>query len=114
VENWKQVIWSDEIKINCLGSDRRKWVYKRVRESLSDRLVEETQKFGGGPVMIWNCILWEGPGFAYKIDGWIDGELYTQILDENLQSSLEYYGKDPADIIFQQDNDPKHKSKKAS
>jgi hypothetical protein len=114
VEDWKQVIWSDETKINRLGSDGRKWVYKRVGESLSDRLVEGTQKFGGGSVMIWGCMLWEGPGFACKIDGRMDGELYTQILDENLQSSLEYYGKDPANIIFQQDNDPKHKSKKAS
>jgi Transposase len=52
VEDWKQVIWSDETKINCLGSDGRKWVYKRVGESLSDRLVEETQKFGRGSVMI--------------------------------------------------------------
>jgi hypothetical protein len=50
--------------------------------------------------MIWGCMLWEGSGFAYKIDGKMDGELYTQILDEDLQSSLEYYGKDPADIIF--------------
>jgi hypothetical protein len=76
-------------------------VYKRVGESLSDRLVEGTQKFGGGSVIIWGCMLWEGPGFAYKIDGRMDGELYTQILDENLQSILEYYRKDPADIIFQ-------------
>jgi hypothetical protein len=89
-------------------------VYKRVGESLSDRLVEGTQKFGGGSVMIWGCMLWEGPGFVCKIDGRMDRELYTQILDEDLQPSLEYYGKDPANIIFQQDNDPKHKSKKAS
>src|SRR5690349_18420131 len=27
--------------------------------------------------------------------------------------SLEYYDRDPADIIFQQDNDPKHTSRKA-
>jgi hypothetical protein len=76
VENWKQVIWSDETKINCLGSDRRKWVYKRVGESLSDRLVEGSQKFDRDSVMIWGCMLWEGPGFACEIDGRMDGELY--------------------------------------
>ena len=26
LEDWKRVIWSDETKINCLGSDGRKWV----------------------------------------------------------------------------------------
>ena len=57
VEDWNQVIWSDETKINCLGSDGRKWVYKRVGKGLSDRLVEETQKFGGGSVMIWGCMI---------------------------------------------------------
>jgi transposase len=114
VEDWKRVIWSDETKINRLGSDGRKWVYKRSGESLSDRLVEGTLKFGGGSIMMWGCMFWEGPGYACKIDGRMDGELYRQILDEDLQASLEYYGKDPTDIIFQQDNDPKHKSKKAT
>ena len=26
VEDWKKVVWSDETKINCLGSDGCKWV----------------------------------------------------------------------------------------
>ena len=28
VDDWKQVVWSDETKINRLGSDGRKWVWK--------------------------------------------------------------------------------------
>ena len=40
IEDWKKIIWSDETKINCLGSDGRKWVWKKAREGLSDRLVE--------------------------------------------------------------------------
>ena len=40
VEDWKRVIWSDETKINCLGSDGKKWVWKMPREGLSDRLVD--------------------------------------------------------------------------
>ena len=62
LEDWKRVVWSDETKINCLGSDDRKWVWKRVREGLSDRLVKGTVKFGGGSVMLWGCMLWDGPG----------------------------------------------------
>jgi DDE superfamily endonuclease len=114
IEDWKRVVWSDETKINRLGSDGRKWVYKKAGERLNDRLVEGTLKFGGGSVMVWGCMLWEGAGYACKIDGRMDGDLYQKILDEDLQASLEYYGKDPADIIFQQDNDPKHTCKKAS
>ena len=113
LEDWKRVIWSDETKINRLGSDGRKWVWKKAGEGLSDRLVEGTLKFGGVSLMMWGCMLWEGPGFATKIEGKMDADLYVQILEEKLQESFEYYGKTLEDIIFQQDNDPKHTSKKA-
>ena len=113
VDDWKQVVWSDETKINCLGSDGRKWVWKKPGEGLSDRLVEGTQKFGGGSIMIWGCMLWEGVGYACKIDGRMNGDLFLEILEDDLKASLDYYGKNPGDIIFQQDNDPKHTCKKA-
>jgi hypothetical protein len=113
VEDWKKVVWSDETKINRLGSDGRKWVWKKAGESLSDRLVEGTLKFGGGSLMVWGCMLWDGVGDACKIDGRMDGDLYIKILEEDLQSSINYYGKSAEDVIFQQDNDPKHTCKKA-
>jgi transposase len=114
VEDWKTVVWSDETKINRLGSDGRIWAWKKAGEGLSDRLVKETKKFGGGSLMMWGCMLWEGVGYACKIDGKMDGELYTKILQDELQDSLAHYGKDPSSITFQQDNDPKHKSKIAT
>jgi transposase len=113
IEDWKVVVWSDESKINRLGSDGRKWVWKRAGEGLSDRLVSGTVKFGGGSVMIWGCMMWDGPGYCVKIDGRMDGDLYVSILDDDLHKSLRYYGKKPKDITFQQDNDPKHTCKKA-
>ena len=64
--------------------------------------------------MIWGCMLWEGAGFTCKIDGKMDGELYTKILQDELQESLVLYDKDPSSIIFQQDNNPKHKSQMAT
>ena len=113
LEDWKQVIWSDETKINHLGSDGRKWVWKKAGEGLSDRLVEGTVKFGGGSVMVWGCMFWDGPGYACKIDGRMDGDLYVKIMEEDLKASMDYYGKSPEEVVFQQDNDPKHTCKKA-
>ena len=112
VEDWKRVVWSDETKINHLGSDGRKWVWKRLREGLGDRLVEGTVKFKGGSVMIWGCMTWKGVGYAAKTDGRIDSELYLQILKDDLLNTLKYHSLNPPDIIFQQDNDLKHTSKK--
>ena len=50
---------------------------------------------------------------ACKIDGKMDSDLYCQILEDDLLSSLEWYDLEVGDIFFQQDNDPKHTSKKA-
>jgi len=130
MDDWKKVVWSDETKINRLGSDGRKWVWKKAGENLNDRLVEGTLKFGGGSLMVWGCMLWDGVGYACKIDGKLDGDLYVKILEEDLQASLSDYDKTTGnlifyqhnnfhfdkfsdDVIFQQDNDPKHTSKKA-
>ena len=58
-------------------------------------------------------MLWERCGYACRIEGKMDADLYISILEENLGASLEYYGLDDEDMIFQQDNNPKHTSKKA-
>ena len=55
VEDWKTVVWSNETKINRLGSDGRVWGWKKAREGLYDRLVKETAKFGGRSLMMWGC-----------------------------------------------------------
>ena len=76
--------------------------------------MKETKKFGGESLMMWGCMLWEDIGFGCKIDGKMDAELYTKILQDELQESLALYGKDPFTIIFQQDGDPKHRYKMAT
>jgi DDE superfamily endonuclease len=43
----------------------------------------------------------------------MDGELYCKILEDELQESIKHFNKSPEDVIFQQDNDPKHKSHRA-
>ena len=48
VDDWRRVVWSDETKINCLGSDGWKWVWKKAGEGLSDRLVEGTWRVCDG------------------------------------------------------------------
>ena len=100
------------LKLIVLGQ-MEQWVWEKNGEGLSDRLVEGTKKFGGGSLMMWVCMTWEGVGYACKIDGQMDGDLYVQILDKELQGSIKFYNKTKDDIIFQQDNDPKHTCKNA-
>jgi transposase len=113
VADWMRILWSDEVKFNRLCSDGRKWVYKKDGEVLSDCLVDGTLKFGGGNLMMWGCMTWEGTGQACKIDGKMDANLYVEILEDDLMETLRQLDKTPREVIFQQDNDPKHTSKRA-
>ena len=112
-QDWDEVVWTDETKINRLGSDGRKWTWKKPGEPLNDRLVEGTLKFGGGSLMMWGCMTLKGCRYATKIDGKMDAELYVSILEDELMQSLAFWKKKVKDVVFQQDNDPKHTSKKA-
>jgi transposase len=114
VEDWKRVIWSDETKINRMGSDGRKWCWKFPGKQLESRCVDQTVKHGGGSLMIWGCMTKEGVGFMCRIDGGMDAKLYTDIMDDYLLQTVEYYSLDRSTIIFQHDNDPKHTSRMAS
>ncbi|KIO02471.1 hypothetical protein M404DRAFT_72517, partial [Pisolithus tinctorius Marx 270] len=71
---------------------------KKKGEGLISREVKGTVKFGGGSPMVWGCIGWNG---------------YVAILQEGLLQSREESGIPEDDIIFQQDNDPKHTSRRA-
>lgn len=109
-DDWAKVIWSDETKINLLGSDGVKWVWEKKGEGLISREIIGTKKFGGGNIMVWGCMTWEGVGLCVEVEGRMDAQQYVDILETGLHGTIEKYGMDVEDIIFQQDNDPKHTS----
>ncbi len=111
VEDWKTVIFSDETKINRFNSDGRTWTWVREGESLQPRNVYQTTKHGGGGLMLWGCITSKGVGYLCEIEGTMDQHLYKQILEGELQNTIDYYELDPGTLIFQHDNDPKHTAK---
>jgi transposase len=113
VEDWKRVIWSDETKINRFGSDGRQWVWKKKKEELIQREVQGTVKYGGGNIMVWGCMGWNGVGHLAEVEGRMDADQYVSILEDHMLPSLEESGISEEEVIFQQDNDPKHTSKKA-
>jgi len=113
VEDWKRVIWSDETKINRFGSDGREWIWKQKGEGLIEREVQGTVKFGGGNIMVWGCMGWNGVGHLAEVEGKMNADQYVSILEDHMLPSLEESGISGEEVIFQQDNDPKHTSKKA-
>lgn len=61
--------------------------------------------------MVWGCMTVHGPGYLCKIDGKMDQELYKSILEDELGQTIDYYQMNISEVIFQQDNDPKHTAK---
>ena len=63
--------------------------------------------------MIWACMIWSGPGAMVQVMGRMNIQQYISIFDQNLICSMEatcLLGDIPPvdQLIFQQDNDPKH------
>ncbi|CAB5377066.1 unnamed protein product [Rhizophagus irregularis] len=50
-------------------------------------------------------------GYLCRIDGGMDAELYCKILEEDFLMTLDYYDLDVVDVVFQHDNNPKHKAR---
>src|SRR6267154_1698059 len=57
---------------------------------------------------------WKGVGRLAEVEGKMNADQYVSILEDNLLPSLEESGFSAKDVIFQQNNDPKHTSKKAT
>lgn len=110
MKKWNKVLFTDESKFNLFKSDGRTTVWRKPGERLNLKNVVPTVKYGGGSVLVWGSMSSNGAGKLAFIDGIMDSVEYCRILAENLDDSVELCGL-ADDFIFQQDNDPKHKSK---
>ena len=77
-------------------------------EEFLEQNVRKTVKHGNGSLMVWGCVTAWGTGRLIRIDGIMDAVKYVEIVEEGLLGTLSDYGLTNNDVIFQQDNDPKH------
>jgi transposase len=109
VEDWKNVMFSDETTISRMGTYGRKFYYKRPeRKRLEPHQVKQTKQCGGGKMMVWGCMTYYGVGDACWYQGKIDAKGYIDVLDEYVLQSRDWYGLNPDAFVFQQDNASVH------
>lgn len=109
IDQWKQVLWTDESKFEIFGSKRRTFCRRKPGERYKPECVKATVKHGGGSVMVWGCFSYDGVGSLFKVDGILRKEQYHRILERHaIPSAIDLIGEG---FVFQQDNDPKHTSK---
>jgi transposase len=59
-DDWRKVIWSDESKFNLFNSDGKEYYWTDRPSELTEDAISPTVKFGGGGIMVWGCITWDG------------------------------------------------------
>jgi len=109
VDDWKQVIFSDESKFMLFKSDGCQYCWMKPGQALDPCFTKKTVKHGGGNVMMWGCITREGMGRLHCIEGIMNGPGYVDILQQSLlgtlkDQKLKKTGKDK--IIFQHISKP--------
>ena len=63
--------------------------------------------------MVWGCITSRGTGRLHCITGNLNAAGLAQIYEESLLGTLDDHWMSTSDVIFQEDNDFKHKSRVA-
>ena len=112
-EKWRNILLTDESKIVLIGSKgHRQFVRRPINTEFKPQYTVKTVKHGGASIMVWGCFPYFGVGHIYRIPGTMDQFEYIKILEEVM---LPYAEEEmPLKWVFQQDNDPKHTSKRAT
>lgn len=108
-QEWKRILFTDETKINRLGSDGKQYVRRPPKCEYNPNYTTITLKHGGGNVVIWGCFSWRGVGPIHRVKGIMDQYMYINILENILQPYADEFM--PVTWKLVQDNDPKHTAK---
>ncbi|KAK3505846.1 hypothetical protein QTP70_003826, partial [Hemibagrus guttatus] len=106
-EDWENVIWSDETKIELFGKNSTCRVWRRKNAELLPKNTIPTVKHRGGNIMLWGCFSAKGPGRLIRVKERMNRAMYREILSKNLLPSARAL-KMKRGSVFQHDNDPKH------
>lgn len=109
---WKKIIFSDETQI-CIGKHSKVHIWRKDDEKWLHSCLGEKEDETAGPivsVMFWGCITFDGVGTFLPVNGTINSQKYTDILDENLWPVVAKVFPD-SPWIFQDDNATPHRSR---
>jgi len=105
VDQWKNVMFSDECSISRLSQPGRQWYYSNDEHRLQHRHhFKQKKQGGGGKIMIWACITCFGVGDMCWVEGNMDADYYEEVLRDYVIASRKWYKMDPATFMFQHDN----------
>ena len=108
VENWTQVLLSDECPIHLVQVNQRRYVRRRGNSCLNDGFTRPSLHSGGGKIMVWGGFSLIGLQALRRIPTCVNTEAYLDVLTEEvLPLDLPCW-----EVTFQQDNAPAHTSQR--
>ena len=110
-QNWTRVVFSDESRFNLSFADGRVRCYRRRNERFADSCGLESNRFGGGSVMVWGAI---NEGFLSDliiIDGTLNACRYIDSVLNPVLLLLLRCQHQNQNLIFQHDNACPHSAR---
>lgn len=90
VEQWRQVLFTDESRVSLRGPDGRVGVYRRANERFAQCTITNTVGYQGGSIMVWGGISYEARTDLVVID---NGSLTAQrYLEDILEPHVMPFG----------------------
>ena len=106
IQDWANILFTDESRFHLDSSDGRSRIYRRVGERYADACVIQRQSFGGGSVMVWGGITAHGRTPLVVVAGNLTGIRYR---DEIVQPYvIPFIQAQANNVTFQQDNARPH------
>jgi len=109
INEWENIIWSDESRYELFNNDSRNWVWRKKDERYKIECLKPTVKNSIG-IMVWGCFCNNKLGPLVLIEGTLNSDRYIELLEEHLLPYLNNLGIE--NHIFQDDNAPCHASNK--
>ena len=109
VDDWSQVIFSDESKFNLFGSDGNKYVRRRKGERYNENCTLKTVKHSPY-VMVWGCITYHGVGQILILRGSVNAEKYLKVIKEGAYPTILEVSPLLNQPLFQDDNARCHRA----
>lgn len=107
LEQWKNVIFSDESSYTLFPTAGRVYVWRQPKEAFNSDCLLPTVKHGGGSVMIWGAISWKSAGPMISLHGRITSHDYIKILSDQIHPMVQELFTE-GNAVFQDDNAPIH------
>ena len=109
-DNLFKVHFSDERKLNLVGSYGHQYVRRITEKILLSKCVKKTVKIGRGSVMGWSMFSAAEEGPLVRLNSQINANMYQNFLQQHAILPLQAYPNQPAN--FMQDNDSCHTARR--